>query len=158
MFEVLMRNGNYRVDYLNPKKQSLPQSLGFYVRGVLPKGEAYAREVKRRLYAGMLVIERELGLENLVSVYMDVDRPENLRRPAYQQMKQDLVEGKIHRVFTYNLNDLAGADNAAEDLCRLFQEVGGFDLVSYDNGELTSTLFCYEPSGSQLASACCLAA
>jgi hypothetical protein len=142
MFDVLTHMGGYRVDYLNKQAAGSPQALGFYVRGELDENQPYARDAKRRLYAGMLVIQQELGANNLVSVYLDVDRPDNLQRPAYQQMKRDLRDGLFRRVFAFDLQDLAGAQNAVHDLYRLYEELQGFDLLTYETGAFRPALFC----------------
>jgi hypothetical protein len=85
MFEALMKKGGYRVDYLNQKAAGSPDALGFYVRGQLSDQQPYSRDAKHHLYAGMLVIQNQLGSHNLVSVYLDVNEPENLDRPGYFQ-------------------------------------------------------------------------
>ena len=161
MFEALMKMGGYRVDYLNRKAAGSPQALGFYVRGQLVDGQPYSRDAKRRLYAGLAVIQQELGPENLVSVYMDVNFPDNLARPAYVQLKEDVRQGLFRRVFTFDVNDLAGAPNAVQDLCNFYQEIGGFELLGLEEGSSPGRTRKFDLSCSQSAiawSCLCLAA
>ncbi|HZW04000.1 MAG TPA: hypothetical protein VFF68_08730 [Anaerolineaceae bacterium] len=161
MFEALMKMGGYRVDYLNRQAAGSPQALGFYVRGQLTDDQPYSRDAKRRLYTGLAVVQNELGPENLVSVYVDVNRPENLTRPAYVQLKEDLRSGLFRRVFTVDVNDLAGAPNAIEDLCKFYQEVGGFELLAFDDSGSPQSMKMFDLSCSQAPfawSCLCLAA
>lgn len=148
MFEALMKMGGYRVDYLNRQAAGSPQALGFYVRGQLEDGQPYSKEAKRRLYTGLAVIQALLGSENLVSVYVDVNHPDNLSRPAYVQLKNDLRQGLVRRVFTVDINDLAGAPNAVEDLRNVYREVGGFDLLEFDRDGCSSKMRRLDLSGN----------
>jgi hypothetical protein len=136
MFETLMKVGGYRVDYLNPIVRGNRRAFAFYVRGELPAGEAYSVVAKRHLFAGLDYIQQELGQHNLVAIYLDVSPLRNIVRPAYQQLKVDMRSGMFRRVFAYRYSDFAGDPGVNEDLARLFEEVGGFDLVTCDLAQI----------------------
>jgi hypothetical protein len=138
MLDKLMKNGSYRVDYFSPHACGTDAAYGFYVRGDVSDNSAYSISAKRHLYAGMLVIEETLGMKNLVGVYVDVDRAENIRRPAYQAMKADIRKGYFTRIFVMCPEDLLSDLRCSADLMELENEVGNLTIITYneESGQL----------------------
>jgi hypothetical protein len=134
MFEILMKPGSHRVDYLNMNVVGKPAAFAFYVCGEISPNAIYSASAKRALLAGLSVIQATLGPENLVAVYLDVNSLVNLARPAYNRMKEDLRAGMFRRLFVLPSQDVMGESKTANDLGRLYQEVGGFDLLTFDQG------------------------
>jgi len=129
MFETFMSKGGHRVDYLNPDAMGDPKAFGFYVRGEVPRLAVYSVTARRHLYAGLAVIEKKMDPKELVSVYLDINVLENIERPAYQHMKQDMRLGMFRRIFVYVSSDLLGHPTADSDLRDLYRELGGFELI-----------------------------
>jgi len=134
MFEALRRFGGYRVDYMNEAVMGSASALAFYVCGDLPAGAPYSQNAKRRLLMGLEVIRTNFGMQNLVAVYLDVNSTENLERPAYQQMKKDLSSGMFRRLFVWPDCSLLTNLTARGEMLKLYLDVGGFELLTYDAG------------------------
>lgn len=134
MFETLMKHGGHRVDYLNPSARGSRNSLAFYVCSDLPARAAYSIEAKRHLFAGLEYVQRVLGEQNLVAIYLDVNSPVAFERPAYEQMKRDLRDRYFRRLFVYSLYDLVSSEDMLDDLSDLYAQVGGFELISAAEG------------------------
>lgn len=134
MFEAFRKPGSHRVDYLNQDTMGTEGAFAFYVCGDVPKNAPYSQVAKRSLLAGLSLIQDTLGPENLVAVYLDVFSADHLSRPAYKQLKDDMRSGMFRRVFVLRASDLVGERHTAEDLKRLYHEVGGFDLLTYNDG------------------------
>jgi hypothetical protein len=132
MFETLMKFGGHRVDYFNLAAQSSPDAFAFYVRGEKSCDMRYSAGARQHLIAGLHIIESQLGSENLVAVYVDVNSANNLERPAYKTMKADMRAGLFKRVFTFVACDLLGDHIAYEDLHTLYREVNGFEIFTYN--------------------------
>lgn len=132
MLDKLMKNGSYRVDYFSPHACGSDDAYGFYVRGDVSDNDAYSISAKRHLYAGLLVIEETLGMKNLVGIYVDVDRAENMRRPAYQAMKSDIRKGYFKQIFVMCPEDLLDDQNCIADLLELENEVGSLTIITYN--------------------------
>ena len=137
MLSNLMRAGGHCVNYLNLHSRGLSAAFGFYVCDEMQEGAAYSRPAKRRLYQGLCVIQAKFGWENLIGVYVDVSRPGNLSRCAYQQMKEDLRAGFFRRVFVVCLRDLLGDPTICQELEKLSLEVGGFELIQIQENYLS---------------------
>jgi len=129
MLNTLLKFGSHRVDYFD-QTGSNPQAFAFYVRGGMAADERYSHNAKHQLYGGLALIRANLGLENLAAVYIDIDELANLQRPAYQQMKHDLLAGMFTRVFVFDLSALFGEPAAEADLADLAAKAGGFELLS----------------------------
>jgi hypothetical protein len=140
MYETLMKLGSYRVDYLNVSTRGTTGAFAFTVCGEPPNENSYSASAKRILYTGLSLIQQTLGSNNLVAVYLDVDAIDNLHRPAYQQMKQDLRAGMFRRVFDLRASDLMANHILARELERLYREVGGFDLLTFEGGAFKPVL------------------
>lgn len=140
MYQTFMRWGSYRVDYLNEAAMGAAEAFAFYVCGELPENETYSTAAKRSLYAGLSLIQQTLGPDNLVAVYLDVNSLDNIDRPAYVQMKLDMKAGLFRRVFAMNASDLLGRHERAEDIRDLYREVGGFDLLTFEQGAFKTVL------------------
>jgi hypothetical protein len=132
MFEALRRFGGYRVDYMNEAEVGSANAVAFYVCGDLPAGAPYSQNAKHRLLMGLEVMRANFGLQNLVAVYLDVNSPDNLERPAYMQMKQDLQSGKFRRLFVWPDCSLLVNLAARSEMLKLYMEVGGFEMLTYD--------------------------
>ncbi|MFZ6021831.1 MAG: hypothetical protein ACOYXO_19705 [Chloroflexota bacterium] len=98
MFEVFMRNGAYRVDYLNSEMFGTPQSLVIYVSGSLSVGRPYSRAAKRCLLTGLMMIREMNQLASLVAVYIDTAESDSSNRPALAQLRQDGAAGVFRRL------------------------------------------------------------
>ncbi|GAP10322.1 hypothetical protein BECAL_01489 [Bellilinea caldifistulae] len=98
VFEVFMRNGSYRVDYLNSERFGTPPSLAMYVSGDLPVGQPYSRTAKRCLQSGLMAIRQMGQLSNLVGVYVDIAQSDVQKRPALEQLLRDGLAGVFHRL------------------------------------------------------------
>ncbi|MEA4910161.1 MAG: hypothetical protein GYA17_12915 [Chloroflexi bacterium] len=129
MFETLMVEGGYRIDYVNIQAQGRPGALAFYVRGDLDGKLPYSLRAKRHLQAGLSVIQRSLDLQKLVAVYMDVNSSVDLARPAYNQLKTDLRAGLFRRVFVFATSDLVDGPLVEDDMRHLYAELGGFEVL-----------------------------
>ncbi len=134
MIETLMVQGGHRIDYLSEDAAGKPEAFGFYVRGDLEDREPYSQEAKHHLYAGLDAIQKQLGRENLVAVYVDINSAEAQNRPAYEQMKRDILAGKFRRIFTFTASDLLGDRATLKDLLELYDELEGFEWITCDEG------------------------
>ncbi len=137
MLEALMKWGGHRVDYVNERAQGQHGAYGFYVRGYLPAVAPYRSQAKIHLYAGLNVIQARMNPKLLVAVYVDVDHSDNLLRPAYLQLKRDLLAGKFNRVFVYRSTDLLGSPAATSDFQQHAKLLGGVSLITFDHDSLT---------------------
>ncbi|GIV66948.1 MAG: hypothetical protein AB1457_04845 [Chloroflexota bacterium] len=98
VFEVFMRNGSYRVDYMNREKFGTPPSLAMYVSGNLPIGQPYSRSAKRCLQSGLMAICQMGQISNLVGVYVDIASSDVQKRLALEQLLRDGLAGVFHRL------------------------------------------------------------
>lgn len=137
MLETMSKFGAYRVDYLHRGPDKDQKAFGFYLRAGISAGDQYSREAKHQLYAGLALITSRLELKNLVGIYLDVDVLSNLNRPAYQQMKKDMLNGMFKRLFVLDEQAIMGSPEADHDLLQLFIQTGGFELFTCKNGECT---------------------
>jgi hypothetical protein len=140
MYETLMKLGSYRVDYLNVRSRGTTGAFAFTVCGEPLNDAGYNASVKRILYTGLSLIQQTLGPDNLVAVYLDVDALDNPHRPAYSQMKKDLRAGMFRRVFDLRASDLMNIPALAREIDRLYREVGGFDLLTFEGGAFKPVL------------------
>lgn len=135
MLNAMMKFGAFRVDYLNLGLDKDHKSFGFYLRAEISAGDSYSRGAKHQLYTGLSIIKRKLEMKNLVGIYLDIDSLDNLDRPAYQQMKKDMLNGLFKRLFVLDENAIMGSPTADHDLLKLFLQTGGFELFTCKNGE-----------------------
>jgi hypothetical protein len=89
----------------------------------------------------LAVISAKNEMQNLAGIYMDVDVLSNPQRPAFLQMKQDMIAGLFRRLFVMDSSALLGEPGADEDLIRLFELVGGFELFTCNQGECVPVRF-----------------
>jgi hypothetical protein len=134
MFETLMKAGSYRVDYMNRSVGGKERAFAFYVCGYLPENAAYSTNGKHQLFAGLTLIKQTLGYENLVAVYLDVLSTEHKGKPAYNVMKDDIRSGMFRRVFILRAGEMFDRNCVTEDILQFYQEVGGFDLLTFEQG------------------------
>jgi len=135
MLDTLMTIGAYRVSYFNNSLNVNSLAFGFYIRGEKMAQDAYSRDAKNQLYAGLMLIQSKLQMHNLRGIYVDVDSLENLQRPAYVQLKRDLISGYFQRVFVLDESALLGTRPAENDLHEVFDLCGGFELLVCRDGE-----------------------
>lgn len=133
MLDTLMRVGAHRIEYLDDSRN--PQAFAFYIRGNKKAGDVICKDAKSQLYAGLLLIHHKLQMTHLAGIYVDVDGLENLQRPAYLQLKQDLMAGKFSRVFILERSALLGTPQAVHDLQQLYFACSGFELMVCREGE-----------------------
>ena len=143
MFETLTRHGGYRIDYLKPEIAGHPEAFGFYVCGSLPEDAVYSTSARRQLLAGLSAIQSQMNPDQLVAIYVDINNLENLFRGAYQQLKRDVREGLIQRVFVISLGDLIDGPESIEDMTGLFRDSGGFEIISLEDGICQRETFAY---------------
>ena len=139
MLDTLMKFGAYRVNYFEPLIQENPKAFGFYIRAEIEEGQAYSHDAKHQLYAGLDLIQRILGMNNLVGIYMDVNCLTNLQRPAYQQMKKDIVAGYFHRILVLDATAINGCPGSEQDLNELSAIVGGLELIVWQGSKIIMT-------------------
>lgn len=135
MLDALTQIGAHRISYLSDSHSVDPLAFGFYIRGEKESCDAYSRDAKQQLYAGLVLIHSKLQMQHLCGIYMDVDTIENLERPAYLQLKRDLINGYFKRVFVLDESALFGSKTAEEDLRKVYELIGGFELIVCHEGE-----------------------
>ena len=150
MLDTLMKFGAYRVNYFEGFTQRNPDAFGFYIRAEFEDGQAYSHDAKHQLYAGLDLIQRFMGMQNLAGIYLDVNCLKNLQRPAYKQMKQDVLSGYFRRVLVLDEGALNGCPGAARDLHELAVLVGGLEVLCWRRSKMTLRLI-GEPVLNQLA-------
>lgn len=128
MFETLICKGGYRVDYFQVSRNM--ETFGFYVRGEIQPGEKCARDAKQRLFAGMLAIDRCLGIKNLAGIYMDIDLPGYAPRPALAQLKKDLLDSRFSCIFVYELEDLFSEPKEIAEMISLRRQLGNLQIIT----------------------------
>jgi hypothetical protein len=138
MLDTLMKFGAYRVNYFEPLIPKNPDAFGFYVRAEIEEGQAYSHEAKHQLYTGLDLIQRVLGMNNLVGIYMDINCLKNLQRPAYQQMKKDIISGYFRRILVLDTVAIKGCPGSEKDLNELAYLVGGLDMLVWHRSKLVS--------------------
>jgi hypothetical protein len=131
MLETLLKFGSHRVDYFDRSGRN-PQAFAFYVRGVMDIDARISHEAKFQLYSGLALIRSRLGLANLAAVYIDIEQLANLQRPAYLQLKQDLLDGMFTRVFVVTKTALLGTSKVDSDFAAMKKQVKGFELLVCD--------------------------
>lgn len=135
MLDTLMTIGSYRVSYFNDSLNVNPLAFGFYIRGEKVAQDAYSRDAKKQLYAGLMLIQNRLQMHNLRGIYVDVDVIVNLQRPAYTQLKRDLISGYFRRLFVLDESALLGTRPAEDDLREVYDLCGGFELLVCRDGD-----------------------
>jgi hypothetical protein len=136
MLDSLMKFGAHRVNYFEALKQNNPEAFGFYIRAEIPEGQAYSHEAKYQLYAGLDLIQRCLGMKNLAGIYVDIDCLKNLQRPAYQQLRRDVLSGHFHRILVFDRLSISGCPGSDRDLAELSAQVGGVELLVWQRSGL----------------------
>ena len=82
------------------------------------------------------MIQNKLGMGNLVGIYLDVNCLENLSRPAYQQMKQDIADGLFSRILILEEKALFGCPGTEQDLFDLANHVGNIHVWVWDGNSI----------------------
>ena len=130
-----MKIGAFRVDYFELNENQDPLAFGFYIRGEVNSHAGYSIEAKLQLYSGWLMIRSKRLLSHLKAVYVDIDSLDQLERPAYLQLKQDLRKGLFRQLFIFEESALIGCQKAEDDLHQLAETIEGFELFVCHNGE-----------------------
>ncbi len=141
MFETLMKFGGYRVDYLNMDRAGSSAALGLYVLGDLPAHQSYSRMAKHNLFTGLCVIREQHEDQNLVAIYLDINSPDEVQRPAYQQMKRDMKAGMFRRLCVPVVYDLVGSTEQYSDFWNFYRELEWMDILSTEAGMLSPVRF-----------------
>lgn len=140
MLDSLMKFGAYRVNYFEPFIKNSPEAFGFYIRAEIEQGQAYSHMAKHQLYVGLDLIQRRLGMQNLVGIYIDINCLANLKRPAYQQMKRDILSGYFQKILILEKDAIEGCPGAVADLNDLADHAGGLELLSWHDSRLVETI------------------
>lgn len=135
MLDAMTKFGGYRVDYLHHGLEKDQKAFAFYLRAEIIPGDNYSREAKRQLYTGLTIIKQHLEFKHLAGIYLDVDSLDNLNRPAYLQMKTDMLNGMFKRLFVLDEKAVLGSADADHDMLMLFIKTRGFELFTCKNGE-----------------------
>ncbi len=135
MLGALTKFGGYRIDHFE-QNQCNADAFVLYVRGGLTAGSSYSLEAKRQLYRGLALIQSFLGLEKLAGVFVDVNDLQNVERPAYQQMKREILSGTIKRVLILDRSALFGIPAADEDVVNLIQKVKDLEIFTVISGRV----------------------
>jgi hypothetical protein len=135
MLDTFMKIGAYRVDKFDLDDRLNPDAFAFYIRGEKADHGAYCRDAKSQLYAGLLLLQSKQMMVNLSGVYVDVDQLKNLQRPAYMQLKADLINGLFNRIFVLEASTIWDPGIVEDDLRNLYLAVGGFDLLVCREGD-----------------------
>jgi hypothetical protein len=138
MLDSLMKFGAHRVNYFEALNEHNPEAFGFYIRAEIPAGQAYSHEAKYQLYAGLDLIQRCLGMKNLAGIYVDIDCLKNLQRPAYQQLRRDVLSGHFRRILVLNRLSISGCPGSDRDLSELSAQVGGVELLVWQHSGLSA--------------------
>ncbi len=134
MLDVLMKLGGHRIDYFEGNAAGISDGAAFYLRADPPVDDLYSRESKHQLYLGLAIIAASVGLHKLVGIYIDVNHLNNVNRPAYQQLKLDLLDGLFRKVYVIDSRALLGHPTADADICDLYWSAGGFEMITFENG------------------------
>lgn len=135
MLDAMTKFGGYRVDYLHHGLENDRKAFAFYLRAEINSGDNYSHDAKRQLYKGLTIIKQHLEFKHLAGIYLDVDNLNNLNRPAYQQMKRDMLNGMFKRLFVLDERAVLGSAEADHDMLMLFIQTRGFELFTCKNGE-----------------------
>ena len=137
MLDTFMRIGAYRVERFECDSRANPNAFAFYIRGEKTNSGAYCRDAKSQLYTGLMLIQSKKMIGSLRGIYVDVDELHNLQRPAYMQLKVDLINGLFRRIFVLESTAIWGPGIVEEELRQLYLAVGGFELLECREGECT---------------------
>ncbi|NPV55924.1 MAG: hypothetical protein HPY76_04505, partial [Anaerolineae bacterium] len=104
-------------------------------------GAAYSMHARLHMLAGFQVIMTELGLRRLVAVYLDIAQCDQVVRPAYDQMKSDLLAGVFCQLFVFRVADLAPCPAVLDELSSLRSQVPAFEILAFDTVKQTVQRF-----------------
>jgi hypothetical protein len=82
------------------------------------------------------MIQSGIGLEKLAGVFVDVNDLSNIERPAYSQMKQEILSGEIHRVLILDRSAILGNPAADEDVMELFRQANCLEIFTLTSGKI----------------------
>jgi hypothetical protein len=137
MLDTFMKIGAYRVERFEVEERMDPDAFAFYIRGEKAESGAYCRDAKSQLYAGLMLIQSKGMMHHLSGIYVDVDELVNLQRPAYRQLKADLIDGLFKHIFVLEAAAFWAPGIVEDDLRQLYLAVGGFELLVCREGECT---------------------
>ncbi len=136
VFEAMMRYGAYRIDRMNPERMGKPEAIALYVLGDLPHQQSYSRRAKHHLLTGLMIVRQELGIQNLVGVYLDINDGSNLERPAYQELKRDLRAGVFRRILFIPGEEVGGLDPSLQGWRQFFIDLPSCELLIFQSGHI----------------------
>lgn len=148
MLDTLTKFGGYRIDHFEQNRNNA-DAFVLYVRGGMVAGSSYSLEAKQQLYFGLATIQSLLGLEKLVGVFVDVNDLSNLERPAYRQMKREILSGEIKRVLILDRSALLGCAQADRDMVKLLRRASYLEIFTVVSGQVQSIIV--EPAAIPLA-------
>jgi hypothetical protein len=137
MLEALLKFGGYRVDRFFKAEQSGEEFALYLCSWQQTKGN-YCLAAKHQLQYGLAQIHAHGQLKNLAGIYIDINLPEQLNRPAYLELKQDLRQGKFQRVLVLEDELIVGNCDVERDWQALAAEVPGLKFFTFERGEWTS--------------------
>lgn len=137
MLEALLKFGGYRVDRFFKAEQSGEEFALYLCSWQQTKGN-YCLAAKHQLQYGLAQIHAHGQLKNLAGIYIDINLPEQLNRPAYLELKQDLRQGKFQRVLVLEDELIVGKCDVERDWQALAAEVPGLKFFTFERGEWTS--------------------
>lgn len=129
VFEVFMRNGAYRVDYLNSEMFGTPESLAMYVSGSLLIGHPYSRAAKRCLLSGLMMLRQMNQLSNLVAVYLETVQSDSSNRPALAQLQQDGAAGIFRRLLVICEEKVEKIDLMGHDWQKSLEDLSDCEIL-----------------------------
>lgn len=133
MLDALTKFGGYRIDLFEQNRGNT-NAFALYVRGGLVPGSQYSLEAKQQLYFGLALIQSVVGLEKLAGVFVDVNDLQNLNRPAYHELKRQILAGEFSRVMILDPSAVLGHPIADRDLAKLFQQAERLEVFTVVSG------------------------
>lgn len=137
MIGTLTKFGTYKVErfhqpYLNGK------GIGFYICAQMQDKEPYCVDAKSQLYYGLALLRENDLLAQLAGIYVDVNSLKNVERPAYQMLKEDILNGYVQRVLIIKRKVLFGCLEAKSDWNRYSREYEGIEVFTFNHGKIAS--------------------
>jgi hypothetical protein len=137
MLEALIKFGGYRVDRFIKTEQSGAE-FGFYLCSWQQRAGNYCLAAKHQLQYGLVQLHVHDQIKNLAGIYIDINLPEQLNRPAYLELKRDIQQGRFQRVLVLDERLIGGNCDVERDWQALMAEVPGLEFFTFERGELMS--------------------
>lgn len=137
MLEALLKFGGYRVDRFY-KAEPSGEEFALYLCSCQQTNGNYCLAAKHQLQYGLAQIHAHDQLKNLAGIYIDINLPEQLNRPAYLELKRDLRQGKFQHVLVLEDELIVGNCDVERDWQALTAEISGLKFFTFERGEWTS--------------------